>query len=90
MKPDLIQYHVSCTTYYTSIISCSSALYDTCIRRQPDMLESSLYNDGLMNVFGSVLVSALCCDERINECVWVSAVHLTYVGGRLLRTSDQI
>ena len=90
MKPDLIQYHVSCTTYDTSIISCISALYDACIRRQPDMLESSLYNDGLMNVFGSVLVSALCCDELINECVWVSAVHLTYVGGLRLRTSDQI
>ena len=54
------------------------------------MLESSLYNDGLMNVFGSVLESALCCDELINKCVWVSAVHLTYVGGLRLRTSDQI
>ena len=47
-------------------------MIDTCIRRQPDMLESSLYNDGLY------------------ECVWVSAVHLTYVGGLRLRTSDQI
>ena len=45
---------------------------------------------GSMYVFGSVLESALCCDELINECVWVSAVHLTYVGGPRLRTSDQI
>ena len=66
MKPDLIQYHVSCTMYDTSSISCISALYYTCIRRQPDMLESSMYNDGFMNVFGSVLESALCCDELIN------------------------
>ena len=45
---------------------------------------------GSMNVFGSVLESALYDDELINECVWVSAVHLTYVGGLRLRTSDQI
>ena len=45
---------------------------------------------GSMNVFGPVLESALYNDELINECVWVSAVHLTYVGGRRLRTSDQI
>ena len=44
VKPDLIQYHVSCTMYDTSSISCISALYYTCNRRQPDMLESSLYN----------------------------------------------
>ena len=58
VKPDLIQYHVSCTMYDTSSISCISALYYTCNRRQPDMLESSMYNDGL---YECVWASAWIC-----------------------------
>ena len=68
VKPDLIRYHVSCTTYDTSIISCSSALYDRYMysptTRYARILIVQWY--GLMNVFGSVLESALYWDELIN------------------------